>query len=92
MSCDKEKIKKKNSLIQVYSWSIVNFNSYQLCCNTGKAICVYISNKIIIKLLLKQENTTYVILTPDVLAIALSFLARLDGLINVCVFAYLINK
>lgn len=31
-------------------------------------------------------------LTPDVLAIALSFLARLDGLINVCVFAYLIKE
>lgn len=38
-----------------------------------------------------RRNILYV-LTPDVFAIALSFLARLDGLINVCVFAYLINK
>lgn len=36
-------------------------------------------------------NVSYV-LTDDAFAIALSFLARLDGLINVWVFAYLIDK
>lgn len=36
-------------------------------------------------------NISYV-LTDDVFAIALSFLARLDGLIKVWVFAYLIEK